>query len=108
MAVEFKSSESPGRGRRRRSFAVRGDFLRSLRLRRGWSQQEAARRADLSERLIRKAERGEPLEAKSISQLAAAYGSAEEPLSPESILIDREETAGGPEPAAALRARLER
>ena len=108
LAEEFARDDSPGRGRGRRSFAVRGELLRSLRLARGWSQSEAARRADLSDRLIRKAEKGERLEVKSISQLAGLYGSAERPLSPESLLVDREETVAGPAPTAALRATLQR
>lgn len=44
--------------------------MRSLRVSRGWTQIEAATRAGLSERLLRKAENGGPIELQSIAILA--------------------------------------
>jgi transcriptional regulator with XRE-family HTH domain len=95
-----ENSDSPGPRRRHRSFAVRGDFLRSLRMARGWTQKEAARRADVSDRLVRKAEAGGPLEAKTISALAALYRTPELRLEPEQLMsdsgaVEREPPAGG-------------
>jgi transcriptional regulator with XRE-family HTH domain len=58
---------------RDRGVSVRGDFLRSLRLERGWSQKEAATAADLSEKTIRAAEKGDPLDQSTIDLLAKVY-----------------------------------
>jgi predicted ester cyclase len=76
------------RGSRKRAYAVRGDYLRSLRLSRGWSQREAGKRADVSDRLIRKAEAGGPLEAKSITLFADLYRTIESPVTPEQLLAE--------------------
>jgi len=86
---------------RKRAFRVRGEYLRSSRLSRGWSQAEAARRADVSDRLIRKAETGGPLEAKSITILADLYRTLEAPLSPDQLMAEGVHSCvdGFPEPA---------
>jgi predicted ester cyclase len=67
---------------------VRGEFLRSLRKLRGWTQAEAAARADLTDRVIRKAEGGGPLEAKTVAQLALLYSGENQRLEPEDLLLD--------------------
>jgi transcriptional regulator with XRE-family HTH domain len=73
-------------GRSGRSFRVSGPLLRSFRVARGWIQRDAAERAGLSERLLKKAEAGEPIELKSIAILAALYSTREAPLTPEDLL----------------------
>ncbi len=57
---------------RPRSAKVRGDLLLDSRRRRGWTQAEVAKAADLSDRLVRKAERGEVIDRRSIELLATA------------------------------------
>lgn len=57
---------------------VRGELLRSLRVSRGWTQAEAARLAHVSDRFIRKAEAGGPLDLTSIRTLAKLYQAPEE------------------------------
>src|SRR5215472_7976550 len=47
---------------RTRGLPVAGEVLRSLRLARKWTQSAAAERADISDRLIRKAESGGPID----------------------------------------------
>lgn len=74
--------------KRLRSFRVKGSLLRSLRLARGWTQQEAAERSGMTDRFIRKAEAGQPLELKSIALLAELYGTPESPLSPQQLLAE--------------------
>ena len=49
-----------------------GAKLRRLRQERGWSQEELAHHADLSERLVRKAESSAPLRRSTLIQLAQA------------------------------------
>lgn len=72
---------------RARSFAVSGSLLRTLRAGRGWTQAEAAECAGLSERLLRKAEAGEPIEVQSIAILAQLYSSPSSPLTPDELLV---------------------
>lgn len=73
---------------RLRSFRVNGPLLRSLRLARGWTQQDAADKAGMTDRFIRKAETGQPLELKSVSLLAQLYSTPEAPLKLEQLLIE--------------------
>jgi transcriptional regulator with XRE-family HTH domain len=75
-------------GKRSRSFRVVGPLLRSLRVARGWSQQDAAERAGVSDRLIRKAEAGEPIELQSIALLSQLYSTPEARLTPRELLAD--------------------
>jgi len=72
---------------RARSFLVNGQLLRLLRASRGWTQQDAAERAGFSDRLIRKAESGGPLQAHSIAVLAELYSTSERPLTAGDLLI---------------------
>jgi transcriptional regulator with XRE-family HTH domain len=58
---------------RNRSVPARGELLRSLRVRQGWTQQQAAESADVSDRLIRKAESGGPLDLATVEKLAKLY-----------------------------------
>lgn len=69
-----------------RSFRVQGPLLRSLRIARGWTQQDAADRAGLSDRLVRKAEAGDAIELRSISLLAQLYSTAQAPLTLNELL----------------------
>ena len=62
------------------SFPVRGDLLRAQRLRNAWTQADLAARAGLSDRLIRKAEKGGPLRRSSIRVLAETLGVPERAL----------------------------
>lgn len=71
---------------RSRSFRANGPLLRSLRLARGWTQQEAAARSGMTDRLIRKAEAGQPLQLNSLSLLAQLYGTPLAPLTVEQLL----------------------
>lgn len=71
---------------RERAFAVAGPTLRSLRVARGWTQQEAAEKTGVSDRLIRKAETGGPLELKSIALLAQLYSKPDARVIPEQLL----------------------
>lgn len=82
---DVQSNKSPRR--RMRAFAVDGSRLRSLRATRGWTQIEAAARAGLSERLLRKAENGEPIELQSISILSQLYSTPAAPLTPNDLLV---------------------
>lgn len=63
---------------------------------RAWSQREASERAGLSDRLIRKAERGGPLELKTIALLAQLYSQPGAPVNPQTLLADRLEHANEP------------
>jgi hypothetical protein len=91
-----------------RSFAVRGDKLASLRLSHSWSEAEAARRAEVSEQLIRLAESGGPLETKSIPPLAWLYRTKELQLRPEDLLVHPAELREAKSPSASLAARVQR
>lgn len=83
-------------GNASRSYRVLGDRLRELRVGRAWSQREAAERAGFSDRLIRKAERGGPLELKTIALLAQLYSQPGAPVNPQTLLADRLEQANEP------------
>jgi len=72
-----------------RSYPVRGALLRSLRRSLGWTQEQAAREAHASDRFIRKAEAGGPLELRSIALLAALYSTRERPLTPLELLAEQ-------------------
>lgn len=72
--------------RRARSFLVDGRRLQLLRAGHGWTQQEAAERAGFSDRLIRKAEAGGPLQTQTIAILAELYSTRERPLRPGDLL----------------------
>jgi transcriptional regulator with XRE-family HTH domain len=75
------------RHRRSRSFPVKGDLLRACRLAHGWTQDDAATKSGLSDRLIRKAESGGPLEIQSINILAQLYTTPERRLTPDDLLV---------------------
>jgi transcriptional regulator with XRE-family HTH domain len=74
--------------RRSRSFAVNGKLLRSCRVAKGWTQDDAAAKAGVSDRLIRKAESGGPLEIQSIAILAQLYSTADRRLTPDDLLAE--------------------
>lgn len=69
-----------------RSWRASGQILCSLRLARGWTQVEAAERAGISERLVRKAEAGESIGMRSLALLADLYSTAQSPLSLEDLV----------------------
>lgn len=52
---------------------MRGELLRALRRERGWTQEEAAYRARVSEKLFRKAEQGGRVDGRSLAALAAIF-----------------------------------
>lgn len=91
MSRDGKTAER--RGKPARSFRVLGNRLRELRVARAWSQREAAERAGFSDRLIRKAESGGPLELKTIALLAELYNQPGAPINPQTLLADRLERA---------------
>lgn len=88
--------------RRSRSFAVKGDLLRSCRIANGWTQEDAALKAGFSDRLIRKAESGGPLQIQSIAILAELYSSPDRRLTPDDLLA--EPVAAAPHSSSASQA----
>jgi transcriptional regulator with XRE-family HTH domain len=91
-----------------RLFAVRGDKLAALRHSHQWSEADAARRAGVSEQLIRDAEAGGPLPPRAIPTLAWLYRTQELRLKPEDLLANPAELAAAPEVPAPLAARVQR
>lgn len=73
-------------GKRTRAYRVASDRLKALRTARGWSQDEAAERAGLSDRSIRNAEAGEPLDLTTIALLAQLYSTPDVPLSSHDLM----------------------
>ncbi len=71
------------------SFRVSGPLQRSWRVARGWLQREAAERAGLSERLLRKAEAGEPIELQSIAILAQLFSTRDTALTAKELMVAR-------------------
>jgi steroid delta-isomerase-like uncharacterized protein len=71
---------------RARGVPVAGERLRALRQARHWSQRRAAERAGVSDRLIRRAENGGPLEQKSLDLLAQLYSTREMPLTADDLV----------------------
>lgn len=67
-----KTDGSAG-GNRRRTVAVRGDILRAARISCGWTQRDAALKAGLTDRIVRKAEAGGRLDRSTIAALARVY-----------------------------------
>jgi steroid delta-isomerase-like uncharacterized protein len=74
--------------KRDRGFTVLGPVLRALRVARGWTQRDAADRAGVSDRLVRRAERGGPIELTSIALLAQLYSTPDGRLTPKDILAE--------------------
>jgi transcriptional regulator with XRE-family HTH domain len=72
----------------RRSYECNREILINLRERRGWTQQELATRAGYSERLISKAEAGQPISALAVEDLAEALSLPEDPVYPEDLVSD--------------------
>lgn len=81
-----KSRNQKSRVGRSRSFVVNGQLLRACRIARGWTQDDAAAKAGVSDRLIRKAESGGALEIQSIAILAQLYSTPERRLTPDDLL----------------------
>jgi transcriptional regulator with XRE-family HTH domain len=77
---------------RQRGVPVRGDYLRFLRKRRGWTQQEFALLAGYSERLVRKAEEGRCLMPETIQVLAETLTSDELPVAAEDLWLSSRQT----------------
>jgi transcriptional regulator with XRE-family HTH domain len=78
--------ETRNQGRCSRSHVVDANQLRRLRAAHGRSQEEAAERAGVTDRLIRKAEAGKPIEVRSIARIAAAFSTSENPIAPGDLL----------------------
>lgn len=72
---------------RKRGLHVDGNTLRELRHARRWSQEEAACRSGLSDKLIRKAERSGLIDANSVAALATLYSTAEASVRPADLII---------------------
>lgn len=72
---------------RARGFPVAGERLRVLRQARHWTQHKAAERAGVSDRLIRRAENGGPLEQNSLELLAQLYSTPEQPLTADDLVV---------------------
>lgn len=97
-----------GGGKRARSFRVSGTLLRSLRIARGWTQNDAAARAGISDRLLRKSESGGPIELQSITLLAELYSAPDAPLTPKHLLALPLDAPSGTSDAARLEAMVRR
>jgi transcriptional regulator with XRE-family HTH domain len=80
-----------------RGFEVRGDLLRSLRQARGWTQEEAAHRAGVSDKLIRKAEGGGRIDGRSLTTLAAAFTTTERPITEQELLAAERRIIASPD-----------
>lgn len=72
----------------RRSYPVRGEFVKALREKRGWTQEEFAAIVGYSTRLIRKAEASEGLNPETIGDIADALGTPSAPIYPEDLVCD--------------------
>lgn len=70
------------------SLVVNATLLKRLRLQKGWTQAEMARRAGYSERLIRKAELGGKIRYEVVADLAACLSEGGNPVSLENITQD--------------------
>lgn len=77
----------------RRSYACRGDYLKFLRERRGWTQEKLAAIAGYSPRLIRKVESSASLNPETIADIAEALSTSESPVYPEDLVSDPEGAA---------------
>jgi transcriptional regulator with XRE-family HTH domain len=77
----------------RRSYACRGDYVKSLRERRGWTQEKFATVAGYSPRLIRKVESSASLNPETIADIAEALSTSETPIFPEDLVSDPEGAA---------------
>lgn len=97
----MKPDSGGGRKPSSRSAKVRGELLQDVRLRRGWTQADAARESGLSDRLLRTAERGGALDKHSIEALARVF---QIPL--ESLMLC-DESAGRPSLGAKAKEFLE-
>jgi steroid delta-isomerase-like uncharacterized protein len=71
-----------------RSYRVAGARLRAWRIAFGWTQHDAAARAGVSDRLIRKAEAGQPIGLNSINLLAQLYSTPERRVTPRELLAE--------------------
>lgn len=73
----------------KRFLTVNKDNLRRLRMQKGWSQDQLAKRAGYSERLIRKAESGGTVSAQTIHDLADALGDSDRPVTYQELVTDQ-------------------
>ncbi len=72
----------------KRSFVCNAELLVFLRERKSFTQQQLAEEAGYSERLISKAEAGQPISTTTIDCLAEALSSADQPVYPEDLVTD--------------------
>ncbi|MCA9011877.1 MAG: helix-turn-helix transcriptional regulator, partial [Planctomycetaceae bacterium] len=72
----------------RRSYPCRGDYLRILREKRGWTQEQFADVVGYSPRLIRKAEGSASLNPETIEDIADALSTSGEAVFPEDLVSD--------------------
>ena len=67
---------------------VNTDLLRELRVQRGWSQKDLAKKAGYSDRLVRKAELGGKLDVETIRDIAEALSTPHETITLDSLIHD--------------------
>ena len=73
---------------RARSYCCNGELLKALRKQRGWSQEQLAKEAGYSDRVIRKAEGGRSISVETIRDLAEALDGEESSVCPEDLICD--------------------
>lgn len=71
-----------------KSYACNGELIASLRQQRGWTQRELAQQSGYSERLVSKAEAGQSISARTVSDLAETLSTDGEPVYPEDLICD--------------------
>lgn len=76
--------ESP----RKKSYTCNAELVTQLRADRGWTQRELAQTAGYSERLICKAESGQPVSASTVADLADALSTPQARVYPEDLIAD--------------------
>ncbi len=67
---------------------VNTDLLRDLRVQRGWSQKDLAKKAGYTDRLVRKAELGGKLDVETIRNIAEALSTPHETITLDSLIHD--------------------
>lgn len=72
----------------KRSYSCNTELLLKLRENKGWTQQKLASVAGYSERLIRKAESGQPVSTNAIEVIAESLSNGEEEVHPEDLICD--------------------
>lgn len=77
----------------KQAYGCNREILKHFREKRGWTQSEFSRVVGYSERLISKAESGRSISSETVSNLAEALSTKEEPVYPEDLVCDPVESA---------------